>query len=363
MREDEVDAAAVDVDRRRAQQAQRHRRALEVPARTARRLDLAPRGLARPGRFPQREVARVLLRILFRVHARAVLHALEIEVRELAVVLHRGDLEVDRSVAHVGVAVRAERGDEIGHRRDVRGIGRAGIFLDVFDAEGARVLAERGDELIGVRAQIHAGRLRAVDRLVVHVGEVDDLLHLVAEQVLQRPAEDVLADEGPEVPDVSAGVDRQAAGVDAGEVAGRRGKALFASRERVIETQTILYLTGTGQDARKSRPLREKAISSSPACAAKRSVQAPSALRYSAITPSISRSAASPFTPIEPRTDRTTSPSTDAPTSPPAAPLSVIPNWNSGAGTSGRFYSESLPNSTRARAQSASICDFSASSD
>ena len=36
MRKNEIDAAAVDVDRRLAQQPQRHRRALEVPARAGR---------------------------------------------------------------------------------------------------------------------------------------------------------------------------------------------------------------------------------------------------------------------------------------------------------------------------------------
>ena len=39
VREDQVDAAAVDVDGRLAEQAQRHRRALDVPARTSLGLD------------------------------------------------------------------------------------------------------------------------------------------------------------------------------------------------------------------------------------------------------------------------------------------------------------------------------------
>ena len=73
MREDQVDAAGVDVDRRLAEQAQRHRRALDVPAGTARPDAGIPGRLARLGRLPQHEVAGVVLFVLVRVDARAAL--------------------------------------------------------------------------------------------------------------------------------------------------------------------------------------------------------------------------------------------------------------------------------------------------
>ena len=156
VREDQVDAAGVDVDRRLAEQPQRHRRALEVPARAARRIDHVPGRLVRLGRLPQHEVARVFLGVVVGVDARARLHALVIEVRELAVGRQRRDLEVDRSVADVGVAVLLERADQVGHRLQVGLVGGARRLLDLLEAERARVLAEHRDVLIGVGAQLHA---------------------------------------------------------------------------------------------------------------------------------------------------------------------------------------------------------------
>ncbi len=57
----------------------------------------------------------------------------------------------------------------------------------------------------------------------------------VAEQILQRAAQDVDADERPEVADVPARVDRQAAGVHADGVVGARRERLLAAGQRVVE--------------------------------------------------------------------------------------------------------------------------------
>ena len=75
VREDQVDAAGVDVDRRSAEQPQRHRRALDVPARAARADAGIPGRLARLGRLPQHEVAGVFLLVLVGVDAGAALDA------------------------------------------------------------------------------------------------------------------------------------------------------------------------------------------------------------------------------------------------------------------------------------------------
>ena len=64
MREHQVDAAGMNVDRRVAEQPQRHGRALDVPARPAGTAADIPRRLARLGRLPQHEVARALLVVL-----------------------------------------------------------------------------------------------------------------------------------------------------------------------------------------------------------------------------------------------------------------------------------------------------------
>src|SRR5688572_13152344 len=84
MREYEVDAAGMNVDGRLAEQAQRHRRALDVPAGAARPAADVPRRLVLLGRLPQHEVARALLVVLIRVDARARLNPFMIEARQLA---------------------------------------------------------------------------------------------------------------------------------------------------------------------------------------------------------------------------------------------------------------------------------------
>ena len=112
-----------------------------------------------------------------------------------------------------------------------------GVSSGVSIAELIGVLAKRRDPLLGVVAQRHAGLLRTGDRLVVDVGVVDDLAHLVAAEVLQRAPQHVDADEGAEVADVRARVDRRAAGVHADGVVARRGERLFLSGQGVVETK------------------------------------------------------------------------------------------------------------------------------
>ena len=99
VREHEVDAAGVDVDRRLAEQPQRHRRALEVPARPPGADAELPGRLARLA-WPStaRSRARPPCRSCRSRRGRR-LDALVIEARQLAVVGHRRDLEVDRAVA------------------------------------------------------------------------------------------------------------------------------------------------------------------------------------------------------------------------------------------------------------------------
>ena len=77
--------------------------------------------------------------------------------------------------------------------------------------------------------------LRRVDRLVVHVREVHDVAHRVALLVLQRAAQHVEADERPEVADVAARVDRQAARVHADGPAVGRHELFFGAGQRVVE--------------------------------------------------------------------------------------------------------------------------------
>src|SRR4029453_18347914 len=100
VREDEVRAAAVDLERH-AQHGLGHRRALDVPPGSALAPGrLPPAVLALLAALPEREVLRRLLE-LGGVVPLALLHLLEGAVRELAVALERGDPEVDIAAALV----------------------------------------------------------------------------------------------------------------------------------------------------------------------------------------------------------------------------------------------------------------------
>src|ERR1051325_8637811 len=100
MREDEIDAAGVNV-KRLAKVLHRHRRALDMPARTAATDRRIPRrfGFAR-WFFPEREVTRVFFLVLVGVNSitRARDVAREVDLRELAVLGKRSDAIVDRVV-------------------------------------------------------------------------------------------------------------------------------------------------------------------------------------------------------------------------------------------------------------------------
>ena len=197
------------------------------------------RRLARLGRLPQHEVADVFLLVLVGVDARARLQLIVIQPRELAIGGERRDLEIDRAVGAIGVAVLFELVDHAGHRLQVRLVGGPRRVFNRLDAERARILAKRRDVGVGVFAQRQAGLLGADDGLVVHVGEVHDVMHLVARDVFQRAAQHVHRHEGPEVADVTAGVDGQAAGIHAHRAVSHGRKLLLLPAEGVVETHSL----------------------------------------------------------------------------------------------------------------------------
>ena len=236
MGENQIDAAGVDVDRRRAEQTQRHGGALDVPARATRTNPWIPGRLPFLGRFPQHEIAGVFLVVLVRIDACATLDAGMVEMRELAVVRKRRDLEVDRAVAPVGMSVLLERLDRVGHRGEILGISGARILFHRLEPECRRVLPEEIDVAIGVFAQRHACLLGLEDRPIVNVGEVHHLAYGIARLVCERAAEDVERDEGSEVADVPARVHRQAARVHPHGIVVCGREVLLAAGQRVVQT-------------------------------------------------------------------------------------------------------------------------------
>ena len=219
-----------------------------------------------------------------------------------------------------------------------------------------------GHELVGVGAQVHARFLRAENRLVVHVGEVDDLPHVVAQEIFEGTPEHIDADKRPEVADVAARIDREPARVQAHRVACRRRKALFAAREGVVEAHAFGPLS-YGHRTRRApvaAVLRERDLDLAGMRREAHRVAGAGRLAvfvHHLIEQAIARLASdaamgkdgSEKIGKDMRVGRTA-----------GERHSESEFWG---GHEGRFYSERRSNSTRARPQSAAICVLSASTE
>ena len=180
---------------------------------------------------PTREVAHVLLVVLVGRAARARALVVEVDVRELAVA---GELRDGEIHAAVVAFVRDAPLDELLDERDHLGyvVRRGGIHLRRLDVERLEVREERVLVRLRVVRERHARRVRAADRLVVHVGEVHHLLHLHAVE-LYDAAQHVLERVRPEVADVGVVIDRRPAGVEPHGVLRQRLQGLHAPRQAV----------------------------------------------------------------------------------------------------------------------------------
>ena len=209
VREHEVFAAGVEVEAV-AEVLHGHGGALDVPAGTAAADGRIPGGFAGLGGLPEGEVAGGVLLVLVEIDARAVFHAAEVFLAELAVVGEGGEAEVPAAVfGLVGGAGGGQALDERDHAVDV--LGGAGHLLRALDAQGVHVLKKGLLEVGRVLADGHAGGGGVADDLVVDVGDVHDVVDGDAEQ-LEGAAENVDLQEGAEVADVAVVVDRGAAG-------------------------------------------------------------------------------------------------------------------------------------------------------
>ena len=216
VREAQVDAAAVDVERG-AEVLLCHRGALDVPAGTARTPRRRPGGGRRLGlllpALPQREVARVALAA--RVGVPGGLHVVDLLVRELAVLRPGADVEVDVAGAVLGgvrVPAHDQLGDQLDHLRDVAG--GAGLVRRRQHVDRGQRLVELAVHGVG---EVVPGTalLRGLGQdLVVDVGDVADERDVVAGAGQPAP-QHVEVDRRPDVPDVRLRLDRQAAHVDA----------------------------------------------------------------------------------------------------------------------------------------------------
>ena len=206
VREGQVDAAAMDVDRQ-AQHRLDHRRAFDVPAGTAGAPGARPLGLAGLGRLPQHEVGRVAL-VGGDLDPGAGDHLVQRPARQLAIVGEGLDREQHMALGRIGGAAGDQGGDLVLHGLDMVGGVRRQRRRQGLQRRGVGVVG--GQVAVGDGLDRHAlGRGLGVD-LVVHVGDVPGIDHRVLTvEVAQNPEQDVEHHHRPEVADVGVAVDRR----------------------------------------------------------------------------------------------------------------------------------------------------------
>ena len=236
VRELQIGAAAVDVEAF-TQHLAAHGRAFDVPARTARAVGAVPLGLvglAGLGRFPQHEVQRVVLAV---EHGHALTGAQLVQrlARELAVAgkLAHGVVHVAAGRA-VGQTLALQAFDQGQHLRHV--LGGTRLVIGPGYAQGVGVLMQGGDHAFGQGTDGLAVVQRALDDLVVDVGDVAHIGH--AQTAGLEPAlHHVEGDHGARMAQVAEVVDRHAADVHAGMAGFERGKGLQRTRQRVVDAK------------------------------------------------------------------------------------------------------------------------------
>ena len=236
MREGQVGAAAVDIDRG-AQVAVNHGGALGVPTRTALAPRARPAGLAGLGGLPQGKVERVVL-VLVLLDARAHHQVVDVTTRDLTVIgiAAHGKVHV-AVIGSIGMALLDKRLDHGDHGADL--LGGAGAHIGIEHVGGTHDADELVGELrgdLGGRAALLIG---ALDDLVIDIGEVLGKRDFVATR--DEPAADhIEADERAGVADVDVVVDRGAAHVHA-DLAGLDRLELFLFMgSAVVDTHSLL---------------------------------------------------------------------------------------------------------------------------
>jgi hypothetical protein len=234
VREDQVDAAAVDVEDF-AQMLPAHGGAFDVPAGAAAAPGAVPAGRVLVRGLPQHEV-HVAALVRSDVDAGTRHHLVQRAAGQLAVVLHRGNVEQHVAVRRIGVALGDEALDHGDHLRDV--LGGAGLDRGRQDAQGGdvrvelacralREIADRDPLLPRARVDL------VVDvRDVAHVGDVGLAVDL-AEQAEQH----VEHDHRPCIADMGIIIDGGTADIHAHIRRVQGGELLLGAGQRVVEAQ------------------------------------------------------------------------------------------------------------------------------
>ena len=231
VRENEIAAAAVEI-KRVAQIMPRHRRALDVPARPPRSPRTVPRRFSRFRRFPHGKVAGIPF-LVIHFDPRTGQHILHFAPGKFPVIRKRGNIVVHVAGKHIRVAFFNER---LHHRNDVVHVIRhARILVHTPHAERIDYFEIPLDVAVGNHFPRRTFRIRFVDNLVVHVREILNERHLVAD-VLQIAANHVPRHRRARVSDMRMVVRRHAADVNLHLPRRHRHEDRLFARHRIVHS-------------------------------------------------------------------------------------------------------------------------------
>ena len=237
VREDEVDAAGVDVERSaRGAPCSSPSTRCASPAGPA-PIGRVPRRLAGLGALPEREVADVVLAVLVGLDPLADPQLLGVEPGEPPVRRPRRDPEEDRAVVGpVGVAALEQGLDEVDDLVDVLGRPRQDVGRVIRSA--AASARKRSSPAVG-RASPIVSPAAAAPRMILSSMSVMFMTHVTRQAALAQVADEQVGEqERAEVADVGRAVDGRAAAVDAGRGRARAARTAGSRpSERVAEAE------------------------------------------------------------------------------------------------------------------------------
>ena len=246
MREQQIVAAAMQIETL-AEIAPAHRRALDMPARTAATPGRVPAGQVIGGGLPQDEIAGIAL-VGGDLHTGTGQQILRRAARQFAVIGIGAHREQHMTIGGIGVAAGDEFFDDGDHLRDI--LGRPRFDIRRQRAERRHVGVEIGERFGGDLQDRHTAFLGAGVDLVIDVGDVAHIGHARIEHA-QQPGQHVEHHHGAGVADMGAVIDRRPADIHAHMAGIERGETLALPRQAVVQAQTG-HLVSIGGNAGRS---------------------------------------------------------------------------------------------------------------
>ena len=192
-----------------------------------------PGRFARLGTFPQREVGRMLFAAM-RFCTSPGQHLCQTASTQLSVVFVLGAVEIDVSIQGIGVPLFNQRPDDVLHFLNV--LSGVRKMIDPIDGHRFQVIEVVLRHLFGKSFNRHLLFVRAVDQLVVNIGDVDNPGYLVA-AIGQVPFDRVENDGPDHVPDMGWFIDRRSAQIHFHLARFDRLKIFFLARQRVVNAK------------------------------------------------------------------------------------------------------------------------------